>query len=62
MLAPGRPRRRESKVRLLYLGTDVKLMAAVQRALTLPDYQVVACSDRECAVRFSRARFSTTCC
>jgi len=55
MLAPGRPRRMESKFRLLYLGTDVKLMAAVQQALKPPDYQVVACSDRESAVLFIRS-------
>jgi CheY-like chemotaxis protein len=55
MLASGRPRRRDSKFRLLYLGTDVKLMAAVQQALTPPDYQVVACSDRESAVLFLRS-------
>ena len=52
MLAPGRPRQRESKFRILYLGTDVKLMAAVQQVLTPPDYQVVACSDRESAILF----------
>ena len=55
MLAPGRPRRTESKFRLLYLGTDVKLMAAVQQVLTPPDYQVVACSDRESAILFLRS-------
>ena len=55
MLAPGRPRRTKSEFRLLYLGTDVKLMAAVGQALTPPDYQVVACSDRESAVLFLRS-------
>ena len=55
MLAPGRPRRTESKFRLLYLGTDVKLIAAVQQVLTPPDYQVVACSDRESAILFLRS-------
>ena len=55
MLAPGRPRRTESKYRLLYLGTDVKLMAAVQQALTPLDYQMVACSDRESAVLFLKS-------
>jgi PleD family two-component response regulator len=56
MLAPKRPRPTESKFRLLYLGTDVKLMAALQHALTQPDYQVVACSDRESAVLFLRSK------
>ena len=55
MLAPARPRRTESKFRLLYLGTDVKLMAAVQQVLTPPEYQVVACSDHESAVLFLRS-------
>ena len=55
MWAPGRPRRTESKFRLLYLGTDVKLMAAVQQVLTPLDYQVVACSDRESAILFLRS-------
>ena len=55
MFAPVLPRRRESKFRLLYLGTDVKLIAAVQRVLTPPDYEVVACSDRESAVLFLRS-------
>ena len=57
MLASGRQRRTESKFRLLYLGTDVKLMAAVQQVLTPPDYQVVACSDHESAVLFLRSEF-----
>ena len=55
MLDPRHPRRRESKFRLLYLGTDVKLMAAVGQVLRPPDYQVVACSDRESAVLFLRS-------
>ena len=55
MLAPGPSRRTESKFRLLYLGSDVKLMAAVRQVLTPPDYQVVACSDRESAVLFIRS-------
>ena len=55
MLAPGRPRRTKSKFRLLCLGSDVKLVAAVQQALTPLDYQVVACADRESAVLFLRS-------
>ena len=56
MLAPKRPRRAESKFRVLYLGSDVKLMAAMRQMLTQPDYQVVACSDRDSAVLFLRSR------
>ncbi len=52
MQAPARPRSTESKYRLLYLGTDLELMAAVRQALTEPDYQLVTCSDRESAILF----------
>ncbi|HKO44220.1 MAG TPA: hypothetical protein VJU84_13165 [Pyrinomonadaceae bacterium] len=52
MLAPRRPRRTESEFRILYLGTDVKLMEAIGQVLTPPDYKVVACSDRESAILF----------
>jgi len=55
MLAPVGPRRTESKFRLLYLGTDLKLIAAVRQVLTQPDYQVVSCSDREGAILFLRS-------
>lgn len=54
MLAAGRPRR-ESKFRLLYLGTDVTLVAALQQVLRHSRYQVVSCSDRESAVLFLRS-------
>jgi PleD family two-component response regulator len=50
------PRPAEPKFRLLYLGADVRLMAAVRQVLTQPDYQVVACSDRESAVLFLRSK------
>ncbi len=49
------PRSTESKFRLLYLGTDLELMAAVRQALTEPDYRLVACSDRESAILFLRS-------
>ncbi len=52
MQAPARPRSTESKYRLLYLGTDLELMAAVRQALTEPDYRLVTCSDRESAILF----------
>jgi DNA-binding response OmpR family regulator len=55
MQAPTRPRSTESKFRLLYLGTDLELMAAVRQALTEPDYRLVACSDRESAILFLKS-------
>ena len=52
MQAPARPPSTESKFRLLYLGTDLELIAAVRQVLTEPDYRLVACSDRETAILF----------
>ena len=56
MPALTRPRSTESKFRLLYLGTDLELIAAVRQVLTEPDYRLVACSDREGAVLFLRSK------
>jgi len=56
MLAPKRPRSGKSKFRVLYLGSDLELMAAVRQILTQPDYRVVTCSDRESAILFLRSR------
>jgi len=36
----------------LYLGSDLALIAALRKALTEPDYRLVACSDREGAIMF----------
>ena len=55
MQAPTRPRSTESKSRLLYLGTDLELIAAVRQVLTEPDYRLVACSDRETAILFLKS-------
>jgi CheY-like chemotaxis protein len=52
MLAPECPRTTESKFRILYLGADLELIAAVRQVLTSPDYRLVACSDRESTVLF----------
>jgi response regulator RpfG family c-di-GMP phosphodiesterase len=41
--------------RLLYLGSDLELVAALQRVLTKPDYRLVTCSDRESAVLFLKS-------
>lgn len=45
MQAPACPRSAESKFRLLYLGADLELVAALRKALTKPDYRLVTCSD-----------------
>jgi len=55
MLRPTRPRSTESKFRLLYLGTDLELIAAVRQVLTEPDYRLVACADGEGAVLFLKS-------
>lgn len=55
MQAHACPREAEAKFRLLYLGNDLKLIAAVRRVLTEPDYQLVACGDRGSAVLFLRS-------
>ena len=47
-----RPVSTGSKFRFLYLGNDLKLIAAVRQALSEPEYVLVACSDREGAVLF----------
>jgi hypothetical protein len=53
-------RSREAKFRLLYLGSDLKLLTALRQVLTEPDYRLVACSDKGAQCCFSRARFRTT--
>jgi CheY-like chemotaxis protein len=52
VLSHPRPRSTESKFRILYLGTDVKLVAALRKVLTEPGYQFVTCSDRGSAILF----------
>jgi len=39
----------------LYLGTDLKFMAALRQLLTEPDYRLVACSDQGSAVLFLKS-------
>lgn len=46
----------ESKSRILYLGNDLKLIAAVRQELTEPEYRLVACSDRESAILFLKSK------
>jgi DNA-binding response OmpR family regulator len=55
MQAPARPRSTESKFRVLYLGTDLELMAAVRQVLTEPEYRLVTCSDHQSAILFLRS-------
>ena len=52
MLASARAQSTESKFRLLYLGSDLALIAALRKELTEPDYRLVACSDRGSAIIF----------
>jgi len=55
MLASASPRKPESKHRLLYLGADLELIAAMRRVFTGPDYRLVTCPDRESAVLFLKS-------
>lgn len=55
MLVSRCPRSTESKFRLLYLGSDLKLLAALRQLLTEPDYRLVACGDRGSAVLFLKS-------
>ncbi|HKB68473.1 MAG TPA: response regulator [Pyrinomonadaceae bacterium] len=55
MLASASPRATESKYRILYLGVDLELIAAVRRVFTESDYRLVTCSDRESAVLFLKS-------
>jgi response regulator RpfG family c-di-GMP phosphodiesterase len=49
------PRSRKSKCRLLYLGTDMELIAALRQMLTEPYYRLVTCSDRESCILFLKS-------
>ena len=57
MLAPAcqNPTSTETKFRVLYLGNDLKLMAALRQVLPEPVYLLVTCSDRESAVLFLKS-------
>jgi DNA-binding response OmpR family regulator len=55
MLAPACPRSVKSKFRLLYLGNDLELIAAMRRELIEPDYFLVSCSDWGGAVLFLKS-------
>ena len=49
------PRTTESKFRILYLGADLKLTAALRKVLTESDYRLVACADHASAILFLRS-------
>jgi DNA-binding response OmpR family regulator len=55
MPAPTRLRSTESKFRVLYLGDDLELRAALRKVLTKSDYQLVTCSDRDSAILFLKS-------
>ena len=55
MLAPACSNPTEQKFRLLYLGNDLKFIAALRQVLAEPVYQLVTCSDRESAVLFLKS-------
>ena len=49
------PSSTKPKVRLLYLGNDLKLIALLRQVLAEPVYLLVTCSDRESAVLFLKS-------
>jgi DNA-binding response OmpR family regulator len=55
MQAPTHSRSTKSELRLLYLGADLGLIAAVRQVLTEPNYWLVTCGDRESAILFLRS-------
>ena len=55
MLASAHAQSTKSKFRLLYLGSDLALIAALRKVLTEPDYRLVACSDRGSAIMFLKS-------
>jgi PleD family two-component response regulator len=55
MLAPTRPPATKFKYRLLYLGDDLELIAALRKALADAHCRVVACSDHGSAILFLKS-------
>jgi len=56
MVAEACPHSTASKFRLLYLGTDLKLLATLRQTLTEPVYRVVASSDHGGALLFLKSQ------
>ena len=52
MLVSRCPRAVEAKFRLLYLSTDLELIAAMKQVLREPDYHLVTCGDHGSAALF----------
>ena len=48
-LPPVQP---ESRFRILYVGTDMEMLAALRRVLRKPEYHIVSCPDRGSAILF----------
>ena len=55
MLALARPGSTKTKFRLLYLGNDLKFIAALRQALDEAVYLLVTCADREGALLFLKS-------
>ena len=55
MLAPARLLSTKANFRLLYLGNDLKLIAALRQALDEAVYLLVTCADREGALLFLKS-------
>ena len=55
MLAPTRPGSTQPKFRLLYLGNDLKFIAALRQVLAEEVYQLVTCADRQTAMLFLKS-------
>ena len=55
MLAPACSSPTEPEFRLLYLGNDLKFIAALRQVLAEPVYQLVTCADRESALLFLKS-------
>ncbi len=45
----------QPKLRVLCLGSDLELIAALKKVLAKPDYWLVTCSDRESAILFLKS-------
>ena len=49
------PHTTEPRFRLLYQGNDLDFIAALKKALTEADYQLVSCAHREHAIMFLKS-------
>ena len=58
MAASDRARTSKPKCRVLYVGDDLELLAALGKELPKADYQIVSCGDRESVVMFLKSDIS----